>query len=55
MERTYTYDNAIIHISIPDGASLHIQKATENFMKKVVKERDTNNVNINKTRSIREK
>lgn len=55
MERTYTYENAVIHIFVPDEPSLHIQKATENFMKKVIAERKLNNVNNNKTRSIREK
>ena len=55
MERTYTYDNAIIHIFIPDETSLHIQKATEIFMKKVIAERKTNHDNVNQTRDIREK
>lgn len=55
MERTYTYENAIIHISIPDETNLHIQKATEIFMKKVITEKETNNDNISKTGNIREK
>jgi hypothetical protein len=42
MERTYTYKNAIIHIFVPDRTSSHFKKATETFMKKVIKEKEQN-------------
>lgn len=39
MEKKYTYDNGIIYISIPDEQSKTIKTATEQFLRKVVKER----------------
>ena len=42
MERTYTYDNAIVHITIPNKSSQHIRKATEIFLKKVMLEKEKN-------------
>ncbi len=55
MKRTYTYENAVISIFIPNEASLHIKNATEIFMRKVINERIANNDNIDQTRNIREK
>lgn len=55
MEKTYTYENAVIHIFIPEETNLHIQKATERFMKKVIAERKMNNGDNNQSSTIREK
>ena len=54
MERTYTYDNAVISITIPDNSNKNIHKATEVFLHKVIKERNQNG-NINQTGNIRKK
>lgn len=40
MERVYTYKNAIIHIKIPDNSSIRIREATENFLTKVIFEKE---------------
>lgn len=42
MEKTYTYDNAIIRIYKPDTSDIHIKKATKIFMQKVMKEKENN-------------
>lgn len=54
MERTYTYDNAIIHIFIPDNYIDNVYKATDKFLHKVIKERHQNG-NNNQSRDFREK
>ena len=54
MRRTYKYDNAVIHITIPDSAIINIHKATNRFLHKVIKEKNQNGNSI-KTRTIKEK
>lgn len=54
MRRTYTYDNAVIHITIPDGAIKNIHKATKHFLHKIVKERNQND-NTDQSRDITKK
>lgn len=53
MRRTYTYDNAVINITIPNSAIINIHKATNIFLHKVIKE--SQNGNSIKTRTIKEK
>lgn len=56
MKRTFTYENAVIHIFIPDESHTNIQKATEKFMKKVMleKEKKQNGYN-NQSNNFRKK
>jgi hypothetical protein len=54
MDKEINYPNAVVHIVIPDDSRATIHKATEEFMKKVIKERIQNG-NKHKTRNIKEK
>ena len=53
MNKKYIFKNAIIHISYEDISMHKIIKATETFMKKVLKENDI--YGSNQTGTIREK
>ena len=55
MRKIYKYDNAsIIIVGTNVCATDKFKKSTENFMKKVIKERITNG-NSNKTRTFKKK
>lgn len=54
MRKTYTYENAIIHITIPDSSIKNIHKATERFLNKLIKEKNQNG-NINTSGSFYKK
>lgn len=54
MEKKYTYENAVVYVVIPDDGMPNIHKATEEFLKKVIKERNTHG-DIDTRRIIREK
>lgn len=54
MDKEIHYPNAVVHIVIPESSRTTIHKATEEFMKKVIKERIQNG-NKYKTRNIKEK
>lgn len=50
MKKTYVYENAIVNVRVSDNKRpQHIHKATENFLKKVLKERITNGNNSTST------
>jgi hypothetical protein len=53
MKRKYVYENAIIYISNTDINYQRLHNATENFMKKVLKEKT--NGNYNSSGDFREK
>ena len=52
MKKQYTYKNAIIRVLIPDDGPSNIRKSTEEFLRKVLKER-MNNGNLNKSGIIK--
>ena len=54
MEKKYTYENAVVSVVIPDDGVSNIRKATENFLRKVIKEK-RNNGDSNTRGIIREK
>jgi hypothetical protein len=55
MDKVFCYPNAVVHIVIPDNyPNKTIHKATEEFMRKVIKERIQNG-NKHQTGDIKEK
>lgn len=54
MEKKYTYENAVVYVVIPDEGIRNVHKATETFLRKVIKEK-RNNGNINTCGIIGEK
>lgn len=55
MDREFYYPNAVVRIILPDNYSeITLRKATEDFMRKVIKEKNQNG-NKHQTRDIKEK
>jgi archaeosine-15-forming tRNA-guanine transglycosylase len=40
MEKKYVYENAIVRVTVHNESSEHIRRATENFLKKVIAEKE---------------
>ena len=51
MNKIYNYRNCVITVTIPNTGSDNVRKATESFLKKVV--RESQNDNNNTTRIIK--
>ena len=57
MKKTYKYDNCTVNVYVPDDECFQkrLCKASENFMRKVIKEGKHKNVNSNTSRNFTKK
>ena len=57
MNKTYNYENCTVNVYVPDDENFQerLRKASENFMRKVMNERNNDNGNCNSSKDFRKK